>query len=483
MNKKSLFIVFAILIMAVGFIIRVTLFMSGRALWHDECSLAINILTRNPFQFLSPLEHLQSAPPIFMGLTKILTYIFKTNEYSLRIIPLLASLGSVPLFFLLSTKIFRKKYTQLIAIFLFVINFQLTYYAQEFKQYTLDTFMTILCIYLLSHKELKTMSIRNTILYGIIFALIPLISFPSAFVLIAYIIIQLIKYKLTIIKQAVTITVFPLISAILYSVNAIFSTNSNQNFLKSYFEDGGFLGLNPINWLINIKTNYNYFFYPNKFVLLAILLTIIGLIYIIKNKKNNTQIFLLSTLGVAVIFSILHIYPIFERTSLYLIPIVLFIILTPVDNIKRQEPFKGLLILLITLIYFIGYNPKYIINLFKIDNFKHEHARQAMEDIISEYSGNEIIVYNTASDSEYIFYTTILKFTPHNNIRVNIQTNDQQKYNEVLNQLPKGQTYWFYYPYSLSKYPENSMLKNWSKDKKVNFIKEYNSSLIMQVKM
>ena len=186
MNKKSLFIVFAILIMAVGFIIRVTLFMSGRALWHDECSLAINILTRNPFQFLSPLEHLQSAPPIFMGLTKILTYIFKTNEYSLRIIPLLASLGSVPLFFLLSTKIFRKKYTQLIAIFLFVINFQLTYYAQEFKQYSLDTFMTILCIYLLSHKELKTMSIRNTILYGIIFALIPLISFPSAFVLIAY---------------------------------------------------------------------------------------------------------------------------------------------------------------------------------------------------------------------------------------------------------------------------------------------------------
>ena len=142
-----------------------------------------------------------------------------------------------------------------------------------------------------------------------------------------------------------------------------------------------------------------------------------------------------------------------------------------------------MLILLITLIYFIGYNPKYIINLFKIDHFKHEHAGQAMEDIISEYSGNEIIVYNTASDSEYIFYTTILKFTPRNNIRVNIQTNDQQKYNEVLNQLPKGQTYWFYYPYSLSKYPENSMLKNWSKDKKVNFIKEYNSSLIMQLKM
>ena len=483
MKKERCFIFFAIFVMIIGFIIRIKLFLSGRALWHDECSLAINILNKNPFQYLTPLEHGQSAPPIFMELTKIITYIFKTNEYSLRCIPLLSSLASIPIFFFIALKIFKNKYTQIISTFLFAINYQLIYYSQEFKQYSSDVLITLLCIYLLADIDLKKLSLKKSFIYSIIFSIIPLISFPATFVLIAFIIIQIIKNKKDIIKQTLIISIFPIISAILYTITTVLNTNSNMDFLKDYFKTSGFLGINPLSWLINLKINYNYFFYPNKLLLFAIILTAIGFVLIIKNKRNNTQNLLLGTLCTSILFSFFQIYPMFERTSLYLIPAIIFIILTPFDYIQKNKPIKTISTIFITFIFFISYTPTYINNLFKINTFTNEYAKEAMKEIISQYSYNDIIVYNTASDSEYSFYTQYFNFLPGNNIRINIQTTDQQKYNSILNQLPSNQTYWFYFPYSLSKYPENSMLKNWSQNKTVLFEKKYKSSLIMKVKL
>lgn len=483
MKKDKIYIVLAILIMAIGFITRIKLFISARPLWHDECSLAINILTRNPFQFLSPLDHLQSAPPIFMGITKIFTYIFKTNEFSLRIIPFLSSLLSIPIFFLLSQKIFKTRYTQLIATFLFTFNYRLIYYSQEFKQYSSDVFITLLCIYWLSNKNLKDLSLRKTFLYGIIFCIIPLLSVPSTFVFITFIITQLFYYKKEILKKIFAISILPIISGLLYAITTVFNSNSNLSFLKNYFGTEGFIGLNPISWIINFKVNLNYFFYPNKLILFAIILTVLGLILTIKNTRNKTQNMLLGTLCIGILFSLIQIYPIFERTCLYLIPSILLILLTPIDYIKWDKPLKNISIGIITLIYFIGYNPKYFSNLFKTETHTNEYAREAMLDIISRYTNDEIIVYNTASDSEYLFYTKYFKFSPLNNIRLNLQTDNQTEYDKILNQLPKNKTYWFYFPYSLSKYPENYMLKTWSKNKTVLFEKDYKTSLIMQVKL
>ena len=483
MKKDKIYIILAILIMVIGFIIRVKLFILQRPLWHDECSLAINILARNPFQFLSPLDHMQSAPPIFMGITKIFTYIFKTNELTLRIIPFLSSILSIPIFFLLSQKIFKNKYTQIIATFLFTFNYRLIYYSQEFKQYSSDVLITLLCIYCLHNKDLKDLSLKKIFLYGIVFCLIPLLSVPSTFVLMAFIILQFIKYKKEILKKVFAISILPITSGLLYSITAVINSNSNLEFLKKYFGTGGFISLNPISWITNFKINLNYFFYPNKLILFAIILTVLGLIFIIRNKRNNSQNLLLGTLCIGIFFSLIQIYPIFERTSLYLIPSILLILLTPIDYIKWDKPIKAVSVVIITLIFFIGYTPKYLSNLSKIDTFANEYAREAMQDIISRYSYDEIIVYNTASDSEYLFYTTYFKFFPLNNIRINAQTDNQQEYNKILSQLPKNKTYWFYFPYSLSRYPENSMLKNWSKNKTVLFEKEYKSSLIMQVKL
>ena len=105
-----------------------------------------------------------------------------------------------------------------------------------------------------------------------------------------------------------------------------------------------------------------------------------------------------------------------------------------------------------------------------------------MQFIKTNYQTNDIIVFNTASDSEFAFYSQILNFTS-NNIKVNLQTTNQEEYNQLLNQLPKRNTYWFYYPYSLSKYPEKDLLKTWLKDKNVIISRDFQNSLVAKVKL
>lgn len=68
-------------------------------------------------------------------------------------------------------------------------------------------------------------------------------------------------------------------------------------------------------------------------------------------------------------------------------------------------------------------------------------------------------------------------------IRINLQTIDQNEYNQLLNKLPKDNTYWFYYPYSLSKYPENAMLESWASDKIIEKKKKFQNSIVVKVGM
>lgn len=129
MDKKKLLFGILGVIWLIAIILRVKTFLVGRPLWHDECSVALSLLDRNMFDFLRPLEHFQCAPPIFMSLSKLLTYIFGLHEYTLRLIPLAASILSLPAFYFLSKEFLKSKWLILAVNFLFAINYQLIYYS------------------------------------------------------------------------------------------------------------------------------------------------------------------------------------------------------------------------------------------------------------------------------------------------------------------------------------------------------------------
>ena len=115
------------LIMLIGVFLRIKVYLYNRPFWHDECSLASSVLFKNYFSLWGVLDHMQSAPPLFMTASKLLFNLFPSHpELSMRLIPCITSIASIFIFYLLLKKIFSNHYIELIGIFL--ITFNLIYF-------------------------------------------------------------------------------------------------------------------------------------------------------------------------------------------------------------------------------------------------------------------------------------------------------------------------------------------------------------------
>jgi len=133
------------LILLAGFLLRLRQYLTGRSLWLDEAMLALNIVNRRFGDLFKPLDYDQGAPIGFMLVEKIFSLIFGTNEFSLRLFPLMVGLGSLWMFYLL-LKHFTHDAGLWIGLALFAFNPRLIYYSSEVKQYIVDVAMTILLL-------------------------------------------------------------------------------------------------------------------------------------------------------------------------------------------------------------------------------------------------------------------------------------------------------------------------------------------------
>jgi hypothetical protein len=104
--------------------------------------LARNILDRSFAGLLQPLGLNQGAPVGFLMLQKLAVTALGASEYALRLVPLLAGLISVPLFWRLSRRLLDLP-VAVFALALFVVCEPLIYYSSEAKQYGVDVTATL----------------------------------------------------------------------------------------------------------------------------------------------------------------------------------------------------------------------------------------------------------------------------------------------------------------------------------------------------
>lgn len=481
-NQKLFYYSILTLVFILGIILRLKTYFIGRPLWHDECSLAMSIYSRNIFGYFKMLEHLQSAPPIFMGLTKLITLIAGIKEPVLRFIPQISALLSIGLFYQLTKQVFTKKLTIILANILFCINYQLIYYAQEFKQYSTDVFMVLLLILYLSKLEIKDLSYKKIILNGIFFSMCPLISLPTIFVITGYLINQIIKYKKEVLSKLITILLPMITMMFIYYIKVLHPSQAAQLNLYKEWWDAGFIKLSFTSLIQLFKVNYAFFFRPNNMILLAIFLTFTGLYNLIRQYHNKTNILLLTILTCALLGSALEIYPIYERVALYLIPIVIIIITISFDKFSKNNLIFTTFFSIIFLVYFSGYNYNYIGQFFKKDVFIRKDARSTMAIIKEKYKKDDYILFNKASDSEYFYYSRYFDFYTEKTGIINLPEYNGDLYKNILNSLPTDRNYWFYYAYDWTKEPVIPFLKEWSKNKNVLYLQDINGSYIMYIK-
>jgi hypothetical protein len=83
--------------MIVGAGLRLFLYWQRPSLWNDEVYVALNVITRHFGELLQRLEFEQSAPVGFLWLEHVSATLFGASEYSLRAMPLVCGLASLPL--------------------------------------------------------------------------------------------------------------------------------------------------------------------------------------------------------------------------------------------------------------------------------------------------------------------------------------------------------------------------------------------------
>jgi len=137
-----------------GVLVRARAYFVGRSLWLDEAFLALNFRDRSLGELLgTPLDYGQSAPPGFLFLVFLATSALGVSDLSLRLVPLLFGLALVTLSLPLAFRLFGSNLARLIFVGFLSFSPVLVYYSHEFKQYSLDAFVTVMVLWAWVHRE------------------------------------------------------------------------------------------------------------------------------------------------------------------------------------------------------------------------------------------------------------------------------------------------------------------------------------------
>jgi hypothetical protein len=134
------------ILVTLGIALRLRQYLFDRSLWHDEVSLAVNIINRDLLTLLStPLAYNQSAPPGFLIATRLLVSNFGSQEWVLRLTPLLAGVLGVAIAVVLARRELRSTAARVTFVGLVALSPILVFYSSELKQYSSDALVS-LCI-------------------------------------------------------------------------------------------------------------------------------------------------------------------------------------------------------------------------------------------------------------------------------------------------------------------------------------------------
>lgn len=131
-----------LLLLSVGTLLRLMQFAVDRALWLDEALIVRSVLDRGFGGLLQPLAFGQTAPYGFLALERLAVTLLGTGEHALRLVPLLAGLGTLYLFPAVARR-YVSGPARIVALAIVALAPFLVYYSSEVKQYSLDVLVAL----------------------------------------------------------------------------------------------------------------------------------------------------------------------------------------------------------------------------------------------------------------------------------------------------------------------------------------------------
>jgi hypothetical protein len=111
-------------------------------MWGDEAFISVNLLNRDYLALLKPLDYRQVAPILFLW-SELTTYrVLGGSELAIRLLPFLAGLGALFLFWRLARSTLNSTGT-LLAVGIFAVSYYPVRHSCEVKPYAFDLFWSL----------------------------------------------------------------------------------------------------------------------------------------------------------------------------------------------------------------------------------------------------------------------------------------------------------------------------------------------------
>jgi uncharacterized membrane protein len=335
--------VFPAAIILVGLLLRLLHYLNNRSLWLDEAMLARNILDRGPLELLTQLDYDQGAPVLFLLLVDISTVLFGSNEMALRLVPLLAGLISLPIFYLTAKFLLARRFV-MVAVSIFAFSSILVYYAQELKQYSMDVAIAVTLTYL-SMRIVKSNEPHRTgmFLLGVVGSVSTFLSHPAIFVLAGIATTLIILKARGQLKVAfVDLCVVVILWGVSFGCNYLFFLQSSSiNEMLSRFWSPGFLPFPTSTeavrmWFSAGMKFLSYVGYVSVWQVLVLALMAVAVGTAIINRSATTIMIVLYFIF-ALFASVVGQYPFMDRLTLYLVPFVILLSVKGLQELSRRN--------------------------------------------------------------------------------------------------------------------------------------------------
>lgn len=327
-------------LVGVGCALRIREYIANRSVTIDEAFLALNLIEKSPRELLGTLALDQAAPQGFLMAEKAAILLLGRSEYALRLVPLIASLLAVVVFYPVAQRILRPGAATL-AVGVFALLDPLVLYAATTKQYALDVAAAVLILATAVFVQERSLRYRDLAATAVLGAILLWFSHAAAFGLAALGVILLLDAC----KRRGSRSTLPILFVIAFWVTsfatAYFLSKSGLEQVRSAFQRGdvdafarssGGLGpvdsLDRLRYLVGLEDASSgqqtlASAGPANRVLTSILL-IVAIAGFASISRRNARIGLMLALppAAAGVAAALDLYPLVGRSLLFALPSV-----------------------------------------------------------------------------------------------------------------------------------------------------------------
>lgn len=410
-ESARLWIIASYLAVGLGCVLRILRWIDNPALWLDEAFLSINLIDKSLGEVLGPLQFLQSAPPGFLVVEKGAEVLIGDSELSLRLFPLLASIGSVFFFAYVARRLLAAPAAAL-AIVLFATSEPLLERAAEVKPYSVDvagaTLLAALTVWALEAP--KSRIVPRVAVLGVVGASVLWLSFPAIFSLAASVsAVAVFAWRTrsrNVLAAAAIVAVVGL--ATFGAVYAIASSNVSR--ISAAILGGG----TPTGRLDTVQNAWSTLVNPGGFDNgingLAALLALLGVLALARRETSQWLALLTVPLLAAGIADAIDRYPLGGRFSLFLAPVLLLLVARGAQALVTWS--RKPLLVGAALGAFLVVSPLAIGTYHVVRPPAREDIRPLLETLVDQWKEGDTLYVHRNSQYALRYYSTCLDCKP-----------------------------------------------------------------------